>query len=86
MMGNRHKRAWLLMASIAIVAALVLMLMPHGHADSGTAWLSILPVLFVGLVSPLSVTPVPACFDSARAFDPPTLQPSFQRPPPLSIA
>jgi len=83
---NRHQRAWLLIAAIAIAAALVLMLVPHAHAGNETVWLAILPVLFVGLISPLSVSPVPASFELCRASDAPALQPSFQRPPPFRRA
>jgi hypothetical protein len=86
LVGNRHQRAWLLIAAIAIAAALVLMLLPHAHAGNQAVWLAILPVLFVGLISPLSVSPVPECFGLRRASDTPALQPSFQRPPPFRRA
>jgi hypothetical protein len=83
---NRHRRAWLLVAAIAIAAALVLMLVPHAHAGNQAEWLAILPVVFVGVISLLCVSPVPACFELRRASDAPALQPSFQRPPPFRRA
>jgi hypothetical protein len=86
MIQNRHRRAWLLVAAITIAVALVLMLVPHGHAGSGAAWLAVLPVLFVGMIAPLRVSPVPECFDLGRTSDAPSLQPSFQRPPPFRRA
>lgn len=83
MIEFRHRRIWFLVTAIAVAVALVLMLVPHGHAGTQAMWLAILPVLFVGLLFLLRVLPVPECFDLSRASDAPALQPSFQRPPPL---
>jgi hypothetical protein len=83
MIENRHRRAWFLLAVITIAVALVLMLVPHGHAGSEAMSLAMLPVLFVGVISPLCALSVPDCFDLDRASEEPTLQPSFQRPPPF---
>lgn len=83
MIQNRHRRTWLLVAAVAIAAALVLMLVPHGHAGSGATWLAGLPVLFVGVIWSLCVIPVPECFDLGRPSEAPALQPFFQRPPPF---
>jgi len=82
-MQVRHQRAWLLVAVIAIVAALMLMLAANAHSGSSAIWLAVLPVWFVGLILPLSLLPVPVCSISSRAFDAPALQPTSQRPPPL---
>jgi cell division protein FtsW (lipid II flippase) len=86
-MAYRHQRIWLLVAAIAIVAALVLMLVPQAHSGHAANWLAILPVLFVGLLTPLTLSSaVLATNDSVRIPRAPALQPSFQRPPPLTIA
>ncbi len=82
---NRRRNAWLLIAVIAIGIALVCMLIPHANSGS-TAWLAILPLLFVGVISPLGLF-APLAFEYAgRAPDAPTLPFRFQRPPPFRIA
>lgn len=50
------------------------------------AWMTMLPVLFVGVVSPLNQLSQGSvlCLGSVPAA--PLLPPSFQRPPPLQIA
>ncbi len=53
-------------------------------ADSGT-FASMLPVLFVGLVSPLNVLPERSVLCIGRAPAAPLLPFSFQRPPPSSL-
>ena len=47
--------------------------------SSGTLWLAVVPVLFIGLIAPLSLVPslTPLCPGRHRAFEP-----LFQRPPP----
>jgi hypothetical protein len=85
MIENRQHRVWLMVAAIAIVAALVLMLIPHGHAGNPTAWLAILPVVFIGLITPLNLSSPLAAFDLARAPEVPAFRPSFQRPPPIRL-
>ncbi|MGO9436948.1 MAG: hypothetical protein ACLPH3_09180 [Terracidiphilus sp.] len=52
----------------------------HG-ADSG-AWEAILPVLFIGLVAPLSLISPRSAHSLGRAPSAPALPFSFQRPPP----
>lgn len=86
MLQNRYRRAWLLIAVIAIGVALVLMLVPHGHNGDNGAWLAILPLLVLGIISPLSLF-APLAFEYAgRTPEAPTLPASFQRPPPFSRA
>ncbi len=83
MFQNPHRRAWFLIAAIAIGVALVLLLVPHAHSADNGAWLAILPLLFLGVISPLSLLS-PLAFEYAgRASDAPTLPASFQRPPPF---
>lgn len=83
---NRHLRGWSLIAAIAIGIALVLMLVPHSHSGDGAGWLAILPLLFVGVISPLSLLSPLAYEYSGRVLDAPILPTSFQRPPPFRLA
>lgn len=86
MFRNKYRRAWLLIAALAIGAALVLMLVPHAHDADNGAWLAILPLLFLGVISPLSLLS-PLAFEYAgRAPEAPALPISFQRPPPFPRA
>jgi len=85
MIQNQRRREWILVAAIAIGIALVLMLVPHSHSGDGADWLAILPLLFAGVISPLSLLP-PLVFEySSRALDAPVLPTSFQRPPPFRL-
>jgi predicted membrane metal-binding protein len=82
----QHRRGWALIAVIAIFAALVLLLIPHGHSGDAGAWLAILPLLFVGVISPLSLLSPLASVYLSRTPDAPVLPAWFQRPPPFTIA
>ena len=86
MKGIQHRRGFVLIATIAILTALVFLLIPHGHSGDGGAWLAILPILFVGVISPLSLLSPLAYFYLGRTPDAPILCASFQRPPPDTIA
>ena len=86
MAQSRHQRTWLLIATIAIAAALVLMLVPHAHSGNADAWLAILPVLFIGVIYPLRLSQALEYLDPECAAEPQALQPSFQRPPPFRLA
>ncbi len=86
MTRGRNERKWLLIAAIAIMVALVLLLVPQTQSGHANVWLAILPVLFIGLIWLVCLLPVSGRFDLAHAKEAPALQPSFQRPPPLSIA
>jgi hypothetical protein len=83
---TRHQRAWLLVAAIAILTALVFLLVPHVHSGNAGAWLAILPILFVGIISPLSLLSPMAYMYLGRTPDAPVLPASFQRPPPFRLA
>ncbi len=82
---NRHRRRWALIAVVAIVAALVLLLIPHGHSADAGAWLAVLPILFVGVISPLSLLSPLAYFYLGRTPEAPVLPATFQRPPPFRL-
>lgn len=86
MIQNRHRRGWLLLAAIAIGFAVVLLMIPHGHATGDADWLAILPIFFVGLISPLSLLSPMAYVYIGRTPDAPALPTSFQRPPPFRLA
>ncbi len=79
---NRHRRAFLLIAAIAIGAALLLLLVPHAHSADNSAWLAVLPILFVGLISPLSLLSPQSLLCIGFVPSTPVLSPTFQRPPP----
>ncbi len=86
MIQNRHRHGWLLIAAIAIGVALVLLLVPHAHGGDNGAWLTILPILFVGVISPLSLLSPMAYMYLGRTPDAPVLPAFFQRPPPYRFA
>lgn len=85
MTERRHQQVWLWVAAIAIVAALVLMLVPQAHSGHAVNWLAMLPVLFIGLIAPQTLLATLAIRDSIRTADVPALHASFQRPPPFRI-
>ncbi|HWG19442.1 MAG TPA: hypothetical protein VG225_02860 [Terracidiphilus sp.] len=55
----------------------------HG-ADAGM-WLELLPIFFVGLVSPLSLLSARSSLCLGRTFSAPILPSLFQRPPPFQL-
>jgi hypothetical protein len=78
----RQRRGWVLIAAIAIGLALLLLLVPNGH--SGVAdFVAILPLLLVGMISPLSLLGRLEHVYAGRVPRAPELAPSFQRPPPF---
>lgn len=81
-----HRRTWLLIAAIAIGIALVFLIVPHAHGDDSGAWMAILPLLFVGVISPLSLLAPLASVYISRVPAAPALPASFQRPPPFRLA
>lgn len=84
MTQNRYWRGWELIAAIAIIFALVLMLVPHGHASSSDM-LAILPLFIVGIISPFSLLPRLAYVYAGRVPAAPALPVRFQRPPPFTL-
>jgi hypothetical protein len=79
----RHRRAWFLIATLAIAAAVLLLLVPHAHSGNTPLGLTWLPVFFVGLISPLGLFSPRAYLDLKRTPAQPFQPSSFQRPPPL---
>jgi len=86
MIQDRHRRGLILIAAIAIGVALLLLLVPHTHSGDAVAWLAILPILFAGVISPLSLLPRLPYAYVGHTPDAPVLPASFQRPPPFTLA
>ena len=84
MIESQQRQGWLLIATLAIGIALVLLLVPHTHSGDGVDWLAILPIFFVGMISPLSLFPTLAYAYNGRTPDAPSLPARFQRPPPIA--
>ena len=77
------KRAWFWIAIAAIFIALVALLVPHaGQNTNQPDWLALLPVIFIGLISPLTLQPVLSVLSLGRTPESALLVSSFQRPPP----
>jgi Na+/H+-dicarboxylate symporter len=87
MSAFHQKRVWFWIAFAAIVIALVGLIVPnaHGNSPDQPQWLALLPVVFVGLIAPLSILPLIVLLTLGYASEAPTLAPSFQRPPPSGI-
>jgi uncharacterized membrane protein len=86
MSNNHHRRVWFLIAAIAIGIALVLTLVPNGHSGHSSDWLAILPILFVGMISPLSLLSPMDFMYLSRTPHAPAHRALFQRPPPFKLA
>jgi hypothetical protein len=82
-MENRQRRGWILIAAIAIGFALLCLLVPHGQPGSAADYAAILPLLLVGVISPLSLFASLAFAYAGRAPQAPLMAASFQRPPPF---
>jgi beta-lactamase regulating signal transducer with metallopeptidase domain len=82
---RQHRFAFLI-AILAIAFAIAIMLIPHVHNVGDNAALAILPHLFVGLISPLSLLSPLAFAYRPRTPNAPVLPASFQRPPPFQLA
>ena len=82
--GKQFERqpGWILLAAIAIGVALLLILVPT-HSGHGADFVAILPLLFAGIVSPLSLLGLLVFAYAGRVPQAPLLASSFQRPPPI---
>lgn len=78
--------AWFWVAIAAMAVAILLALAPHHPGAPSADVLAILPVVFVGLLVPLSLLSPLAHESAPRLADAPVLPESFQRPPPFPLA
>lgn len=83
MQRSQRQNGILLLAVIAIAAALLCLLAPHSPSGHGPDWVALLPLLFVGIISPLSLLPRMAFVYASRVPAAPPLPVRFQRPPPF---
>jgi hypothetical protein len=86
MTQDKQLRGWLRIAAIAIGVALLLLLTLHAYSGDSSGLVAILPLLFVGLISPLSLLSPLTCVYAGRTPDAPALPARFQRPPPFTLA
>jgi len=83
MQRSQRQYGILLLAVIAIAAALLCLLALHSPSGHSTDLVAILPLLFVAVISPLSLLPRMAFVYASRVPAAPALPVRFQRPPPL---
>jgi uncharacterized membrane protein len=86
MIGLKQRRALFLVAFIAIGIALVVLMIPGSHSGDNSAWIPLIPLLLVGMISPLGLLSPLAFFYAGRTPQAPVLAASFQRPPPFRLA
>jgi len=86
MSAAQQKRGWILLAALAIGLALLFLLIPHPHDANSGAFLALMPLLLVGIISPLSLLSPLTYAYLGRTPDAPALPSAFQRPPPLPRA
>ena len=78
-----RESGWMLLAVLAIGLALLLLLVPQAHQNSGADFVAILPLLLAGIISPLSLLGLLTFQYASRVVEEPTLVAAFQRPPPF---
>lgn len=87
MNDRKRQRGWMRIAVLAIGCAVLLLLaltlVPSGSSGHAADFVAILPLLLVGILSPLSLLGTSATTYVGRVPQAPALVPSFQRPPPL---
>jgi hypothetical protein len=85
MIKIQEQRVWFWFAAVVLMAAVVLLLVPHAVSGHGGDWLAILPIFFVGLISPLPLLIPVEHRKFGYAPDAPQLPATFQRPPPSRL-
>ena len=86
MTHSQHRRGWFLIAAIAVGIALLCLLAVQSHSANGADWAAVLPLAFLGFISPLSLLSPLAIVYLGRTPDAPALPARFQRPPPFRLA
>jgi predicted membrane metal-binding protein len=86
MKALQRKSGWQWIALVAVGIALLALLVPHVHDTDSGVWTAILPLLFVGIISPLSLLSPLAYLYLGRSPNAPALPLIFQRPPPFDLA
>jgi hypothetical protein len=81
----RNRRGLLLIAFIAICAAVLLLMMPQGHANHTAPWLAFLPVFFVGLLAEFRIGRPIVGLQRVRITAAPCGLSRFKRPPPTLL-
>jgi hypothetical protein len=81
MVQNRQKHSWMMIAFLAIACSLVLLVALHS-ASGAPDFAAILPLLVVGILSPLSLFAVLTSPYVSRIPQSPVLAVAFVRPPP----
>jgi hypothetical protein len=84
MQRSQRQNGILLLVVVAIAAALLCLLALHGASGHGSDFVAILPLLLVGIISPLSLLPGMTHVYASRVPAAPVLPIRFQRPPPFS--
>jgi hypothetical protein len=79
----RQQRAWFWIAAIAVLASIILLMVLHADSAHAGDLLAILPLLFVGFISPLTFFVSVAHRELGYIPDAPKLPSTFQRPPPI---
>lgn len=85
MKHRQQRQGWVLVAAIAIGIALICLLAASAHSGDGSGFVAILPLLLVGMISPLSLFEPLAFAYVGRTPSAPVLPVRFQRPPPFSL-
>ena len=87
MISGQQRRVWTVVAVLAILAVVLLQVVPHASPGGAGAWWAVLPILlFVGVISPLSLLSPMAYMYLGHASAAPLLPASFQRPPPIRLS
>jgi hypothetical protein len=86
MRQNSNRRAYLLIAAIAIGIALLLLLLPHANAGHAPVYLILLPIVFIGLLPFTQWLSRAQFMRCALRREEPELHAFFQRPPPLLLS
>lgn len=87
MISSHQRRVLTAIAVLAIIAVLLLQVIPHPNPGGAGDWLALLPILlFVGVISPLSLLSPLAYVYLGQVPAAPLLPASFQRPPPVRLS